>query len=189
MTAQTPSRIQPDNGPYADESIEHWAQVYAARQILAYGVLFETFMLFPNAILSAIEHGTLRRLDLSIVSGDTSMQSSTPEQRAAVLAVLSGHIGEAAGITARALVAEVNAQHPERAISERDLRSIVTDLRLDGAHVCAHPNHGYFIAATAEELERTIKFLRGRAMSSLNQINAMQRHAVPDLHGQQRLPT
>lgn len=189
MTAPTPNRIQPDTGPYADESIEHWAQVYAERQLIAYGVLFETFMLFPRAILAAQANGTLRRLDLSIAVGDQSMQSSTPEHRAAVLDVLRDHIGQDSGITARALVAAVNERHPQCAISERDLRVIVTDLRKDGRHLCAHPSHGYFMAANAEELERTVSFLRQRAMSSLQQITAMQRQAVPDLHGQQRLPT
>jgi hypothetical protein len=117
-----------------------------------------------------------------------SMHTSTPEERAAVLDALRAHIGKRAGITARDLVDEVNAAHPDR-ISERDLRVIVTELRLEGQHICAHPSHGYYIAETPDELDETIAFLRNRALSGLRQIAAMNRISMPDLCGQLHLQT
>lgn len=105
-----------------------------------------------------------------------------------LLVALRAHIGRTNGVTASALCRQVLGHEPDAA-HERHLRDLVTELRRDGHHLCAHPSHGYFLAATAEELDETCLFLHARAMSSLEQIAAMKRVSVPDLHGQLKLPT
>lgn len=112
-----------------------------------------------------------------------------------VLTALSRHIGHENGATAERLVQEIfgAVAAPERVYNlravERQLREIVVELRLEGHHVCATPEHGYFLAATAEELDATCLFLHERAMTSLKQIAAMKRISAPDLRGQLHLPT
>lgn len=106
-----------------------------------------------------------------------------------LLQALRHHIGRANGITAKALVVEINARAGKPVITERELRHLVVDLRKDGHHVCAHPKTGYYLAADATELEETYTFLTHRALCSLQQAAAMKRVSVPDLFGQLRLPT
>lgn len=109
-----------------------------------------------------------------------------------LLMALGQHIGRARGATARDLVCEVNALHPETVrprLSERDLRKGVVTLRLQGHHVCAHPSHGYFLAQNIEELTEATAFLKERAISSLQQVAAMEKVSLPDLFGQLHLPT
>lgn len=103
-----------------------------------------------------------------------------------LLAHLRQHIGQANGITAKSLVAEINRVAGKPICNEREMRKAVEVLRVDGHHVCAHPARGYFIADTAEELEATIQYLHSRAMKSLRQISAMKRVSMPDLLGQMR---
>lgn len=108
--------------------------------------------------------------------------------RDALLAALRNHIGRARGVTVTALAREVLGVEPTRG-DERVVRRLVVELRLEGHHVCATTDEGYFLAGTPEELDDTIAFLRKRAMTSLEQIAAMKRVSVPDLFGQSRLPT
>lgn len=106
----------------------------------------------------------------------------------AVLRALSHHIGVGKGVRSDLLVHEILG-HAGGAVHERRLRQIVTDLRLAGHHVCAHPRNGYYIAATAEELDETCEFLYERALASLTQISRMKKVSLPDLRGQLHLPT
>lgn len=114
-----------------------------------------------------------------------------------VLGVLGGHIGEKNGITARDLALKVwtpptyggaAAERPIRGV-ERVVRKLIQELRNEGFHICGTPDAGYFIAANAEELDRTCSFLYSRAMASLQQIARMKKVSVPDLRGQLKLPT
>jgi hypothetical protein len=107
----------------------------------------------------------------------------TPE---IVLDFLADHPGAANGLTGRAVVQSIcgfATQHGERL-----LRTIVVALRKAGHPVCAHPKHGYFLAATDAELDASCEFLYDRAMTSLLQLSAMRRVALPDLRGQLALP-
>lgn len=104
-----------------------------------------------------------------------------------LLAVLSGHQGSHCGMTAGNLAAAVNRLAGSRLISERQLRHLVVDLRLRGHHVCATPEHGYFIAANEDELMATCKFLFNRGMTGLQQVAAMRKVSLPDLAGQLRI--
>ncbi len=105
-----------------------------------------------------------------------------------LLAALRNHIGQRNGITATALCREILHREPT-AGDERHLRDLVVELRTAGHHVCAHPGHGYYLAATIDELDQTCAFLHDRAMCSLVQVAAMKRVSVPDLRGQLHLPT
>jgi hypothetical protein len=110
----------------------------------------------------------------------------TPTQ---VLTELSHHIGKDNGIHVRDLVARITGQQAECEPLERRVRTIVTELRMEGSHICGHPTSGYYMAATPEELEQTLSFLRKRAMSSLTLESRMRRISMPDLLGQINLPT
>ena len=106
-----------------------------------------------------------------------------------VLGVLGGHIGAAKGITGEQLAMKVTGATEPDARSERLVRKAIEALRDEGFHICGHPGTGYFIAATADELDRCCLFLYSRAMASLKKISRMKRVSLPDLRGQLKLPT
>ncbi len=108
-----------------------------------------------------------------------------------LLVALRSHIGKNNGITAKALVNELNNGliKPDVQISERELRHVVKALRKQGHHVCAHPKDGYYLAQNIDELDECLKYLTHRAICSLEQVAAMKRLSLPDLFGQMRLPT
>ena len=109
-----------------------------------------------------------------------------------LLVALRQHIGRKHGVTARDLVVEVNALAADVVrpkLSERELRHAVVALRLEGHHVCAHPASGYYLSQTVGELQEATKFLKDRAISSLQQVAAMEKVSLPDLFGQLHLPT
>lgn len=114
------------------------------------------------------------------------MMQITPAQ---VLTELSHHIGKEAGIHVRDLVARITGQILPNEPMERRVRQIVTELRMDGAHICGHPSSGYYMAETPEELEQTLQFLRSRALSSLTLESRMRRISMPELLGQLNLKT
>ena len=97
-------------------------------------------------------------------------------------AALAEHIGAAQGISAEALAAHLD-------IPPRRLRALVSIARELGTAICGHPATGYYIAATAAELEETCRFLRARAMHSLRIEAQLRRIPLPDLLGQLHIPT
>lgn len=104
----------------------------------------------------------------------------------AVLEVLQRNVGEAHGLTAEALAHAVTGRRHNA--DQRALRKVIEALRTAGHRVCAHPAHGYYLAANDTELDRACSFLVERAMTSLRQVSAMRRVALPDLRGQLGLP-
>ena len=100
----------------------------------------------------------------------------------AILAEMQRHIGAASGISAEALSHLLD-------VPERRVRHLVSDLRTEGYAICAHPSSGYFIAATAEELEDCCAFLRSRALHSLMLESKLRNMPLVDLLGQLRLQT
>lgn len=92
------------------------------------------------------------------------------------------HTGKARGIGAEQLAHELG-------ITERVLRSLVSDLREAGTAVSATPETGYYIAQTAAELEESCDFLRSRALHSLRMEAQLRRIPLPDLLGQLHLET
>lgn len=96
--------------------------------------------------------------------------------------LLSRHIGCGNGITAQAVAQLID-------VPPRQVRHLVTELRMDGIAVCGTPRDGYYIAASGEELEATCQFLRSRAMHSLVLESRLRNVPLPDLIGQMKLPT
>jgi hypothetical protein len=95
-------------------------------------------------------------------------------------------VGECHGQTAEQLVYAITGA---RSIAtERRLRQVIEALRTAGHPIGSHPAHGYYLAANDQELDRTCGFLLDRAMTTLRQVSAMKRVALPDLRGQLGLP-
>jgi len=118
------------------------------------------------------------------VQGALLPREITPET---VLDALQGCRGRGKGATAAYLCWAICGQQGPAEL--RRLRQVVEQLRSEGHRICAHPTQGYYLATTPEELDDTCEYLFARAMTSLRQISAMRRVAVPDLRGQLRLPT
>lgn len=103
-----------------------------------------------------------------------------------VLNALRKRVGAANGASAAELVRELICDHT--LADERRLRTVIEQLRREGHAICADPTHGYFMAANAKELDATCEFLYGRVITTLKQITAMKKVAMPDLRGQLGLP-
>lgn len=103
----------------------------------------------------------------------------TPTVHNKLLIVLAEHIGAEKGISAEEIACALG-------VMPRQVRAMITDLRRTGVAICGHPTTGYYIAATAAELEETCAFLRSRAMHSLALEAAMRRQTVAELVGQIR---
>lgn len=94
--------------------------------------------------------------------------------------LMLSHMGQAEGIACKALAAEVSA-------SQREVRKAITELREHGQPICGTPARGYYMAQTAEELDETCRFLRGRAMCSLRLESQLRRVPLSYLMGQLQL--
>lgn len=99
-----------------------------------------------------------------------------------LFSILSRRIGAHNGISVFTLAGQL-------ATTERQVRSLVSDLRMDGIAVCGTPKTGYYIASTPEELDETCQFLRHRAMHSLQLESRLRNVPMPDLLGQLHVPT
>ena len=106
-----------------------------------------------------------------------------------VLDVLSRHVGAARGCSIEQLTYEVACTWPNSEGDQRKVRKLVSELREAGIAICASPRTGYFIAATAGELEDCCKFLRSRAMHSLTLESRLRKIALGELLGQLRITT
>jgi hypothetical protein len=114
--------------------------------------------------------------------------SAAPISPPQVLAELQHHRGRAQGLHISALVQRITGQSHRAEHLERVVRKAVTELRLQGQPICAHPSSGYFLAETAEELEQTCNFLHARAMSSLKAESQLRNISVTDLINRFTLP-
>lgn len=103
-------------------------------------------------------------------------------QSSALLNLLSRHIGKGNGIGVKQLAQQLDTP-------ERTVRKLVSELRDEGHAVCGTPADGYYIAATADELQHTCDFLRSRAMHSLTLESRLRKIPLTDLIGQLHLPT
>jgi hypothetical protein len=113
------------------------------------------------------------------------MLSITNDQ---VLTELQRHRGRAQGVRIGTLVQRITDQMATSDHLERVVRKAVTQLRLEGQPICAHPSSGYFMAETAEELEHTCNFLHSRAMSSLKAESRLRKISITDLINKYTLP-
>jgi hypothetical protein len=103
-----------------------------------------------------------------------------------VFDALADRVGADNGISARDLVFNLLGIYSKN--GERHLRTVIEALRKEGHPICAHPTTGYYVAATEKEIDATCIFLYGRAMTSLKQVAALKRVALPDFRGQLNLP-
>lgn len=99
------------------------------------------------------------------------------------IAALACHVGEARGIGAKELAAKLF-------VTERRLRTLISEaIEEHGTAICGHPSTGYFIAANADELKRTIEFHRARALHELRKVSRLSNIPLPELLGQLNLRT
>ncbi len=106
--------------------------------------------------------------------------------RLSVLTALSDHIGEKQGIKGKDLTDLVTGE-PATEATQRCIRKVIEDLRLEGFHICGIPSSGYYMASSESDLNRTCLFMYARAMKTLTQIAAMKHKSLPDLKGQLNL--
>jgi biotin operon repressor len=118
-----------------------------------------------------------------LVPAPATWARTRDEALAALVQLLSTrHAGKERGIGAEDLARQL-------CISERMLRSLVSEAREAGTAISATPETGYYIVQTADELEECCEFLRSRALHSLRMEAQLRRCALEDLLGQLRLPT
>jgi biotin operon repressor len=92
------------------------------------------------------------------------------------------HRGRSNGIHAKHLASKLGLQGDH---GLRILRKAISDLREVGIPIAGMPETGYFIAATAEELDDfCIKFLESRALHSLKLSSRLRKIPLPVLAGQ-----
>lgn len=99
-----------------------------------------------------------------------------------LFSVLAPRVGSHNGVSVDALARQLGS-------TPRHVRTLVSDLRMEGIAVCGTPKSGYYIAATPEEMEETCQFLRHRAMHSLQLESRLRKIPMPDLLGQLHVPT
>lgn len=104
-----------------------------------------------------------------------------------VVAALSKHVGKSKGVSSTYLLSEITGHDKHYHADDRYLRKMITELRLEGMHICSSPAYGYYIAADEKELKETCELLFIRSMKTLRQITAMKNIAMPDLRGQLHL--
>lgn len=100
-----------------------------------------------------------------------------------LLNVLAGHIGKGNGIGVKQLALKLEGT------TERHVRQLISELRDEAHAICGTPAHGYYIAATPEELDETCSFLHNRAIHSLTLESRLRKIPLVDLIGQLRLRT
>jgi biotin operon repressor len=99
-----------------------------------------------------------------------------------LLAEMAKHIGASHGVSAEYLA------HALR-VNTRHIRVLVTELRMEGAHICGTPGEGYYMAECPEDLATTCEWLKSRALKSLLLASRMTKVSIPDLFNQLKLPT
>jgi predicted DNA-binding transcriptional regulator YafY len=91
-----------------------------------------------------------------------------------LLTILMGHKGKGNGIRAKQLAGLLG-------VPEREVRKMMSDLRMDEHPICGTPSDGYYMAATWEELEETCRFHRSRAGHSMKIEAALRKISLVDL--------
>jgi biotin operon repressor len=99
-----------------------------------------------------------------------------------LMAVMLFHSGRENAVSSRTLANEVG-------VSDRQLRTLITECRQDGFAICGHPSSGYFVASNQAELEETLEFLRHRALTSLKLASVLGNIPLGDLIGQLHINT
>ena len=105
------------------------------------------------------------------------------ELRALMVMVLSrDHSGRQRGVKAEVLALKIG-------VSARTLRHLISDARTEGVAIVGTPESGYYVAQTADELDECCRFLRSRAMHTLQIEARLRKCALAELLGQLKVPT
>ena len=100
-----------------------------------------------------------------------------------LLAILSAdHIGIDNAISGGALGKRLGC-------GARTIRALVLKLRENAVAVCGRPETGYYIAATADEVDATCKLLEAHGMHQLTVAARLRKTTLPELLGQLKLST
>lgn len=97
--------------------------------------------------------------------------------------VLRQFVGRDNAVTAVRLWFLLTDERVSDGVAARRMRKAVVDLREAGVAICSG-KEGYYLAATAEELESTCHLLFTRGITALRQVAALKKRALPDLAGQ-----
>lgn len=102
------------------------------------------------------------------------------------IVLLRHHVGKDNGVSGEALVVELLggalfAPPAQMPMLKRHLRKAVEGLRTKGVPVCWTSEAGYHMAQNDGELWDTIDFLWSRTSTTLKQIRALRRDALPTL--------
>jgi len=113
------------------------------------------------------------------------------ERRGAILAALTGHIGEPNAIGMGELYEQVFGEPWKNRINDtRALRKAITDLREEGVPVCSVATSyggGYYLAAAGSELTEYMRRNERLALKKLMRNARMKKISLPDYLGQMRL--
>lgn len=108
--------------------------------------------------------------------------SQIPLTKAQVLDELQRHNGREQGIHIRDLVARITNSMLCGEAEERKVRKLIEELRREKYPIFAHPDSGYYMAATPRELNETCAFLLARAETTVAQVAAMKNTEAPDIY-------
>lgn len=110
---------------------------------------------------------------------------------ARVLTVLSRHVGRHKAIGMGELYEEVFRKPWANRINDtRDLRTLITELRTNGAAICSTASKdgpGYYQPSAGSEMEDYLSRLRSRALRALALEAKLRRLTIEDLLGQLEL--
>lgn len=142
----------------------------------------------PTAWNQAAKDGELRRLETAGIlltpigqAAHLQRMESSMTTKTTLLNLLSRHQGCENGISAKALATDLG-------VPPRQLRRLISRCRdEDGLAICGHPNTGYFMATTANDLAASCEFLEHRALHSLRLLSRMKKVSLPELLGQLKL--
>jgi hypothetical protein len=102
---------------------------------------------------------------------------------ASILLILEGHRGQAEAISRESLVRQV-CDLEEFKVSERTIRHAVKHLVTQHGTPIGSCHWGYFMAVTAEEIEKVCKYYDGYGLSSLFVSAKLRKIEMKDYLGQ-----
>jgi len=114
----------------------------------------------PSGASPAGVQVTLTRSGVDTACLRRALRERSAANKADLAALLQQHVGLDLAITSTAIAGALGCD-------EHRVRSLVAELHEDGIAVCEHPERGYFIAATSDELGEACTTLRSRAMQTL----------------------
>ena len=100
--------------------------------------------------------------------------------------LMNRHRGKSKGASIKQLAYALTGEESTPSV-ERHIRKLVVEMRNRGIPVGSCPSQGYFLAESEQDLEDTIRNLEDRAKTTLRQLSALKKMALPELLGQMGL--